>query len=582
MASRRDELNAYTFARKRTVGAFLLPSGGGSDEDAPRPVKAVLPSVLVGAVAVAGFGLWGVFKPAAPVQWDSGKNIIQGKQSTTRYVVLTDPDGRTKRLHQVLNMSSARLVLPVDAKVVVVDDGVLDRYPNHGPTIGIPYAPDKLPGKDNANQPMKWAVCDRPGSDDKRETVNQAVFVAAGADAAALSAKDRMLGPDQLMLVQQADDQQVSTTSAAGQAVASLFLVDAQGRKHAIGPKSDDKERKALVTAVFGPNAVPQRVKREWLDTLVPASPIVFPDVKETADSQGPNSNVALGNAADRRIGRLVHYQDRNYVVGKDGLFLITPFQAELIRQNPAYQMLYKYDQDKRPRSDEMTPDDQSRFNTDVRLPNTPDDWPLKSGAPVNNWTDRQDPRQVVCSTFDGMAEDGRTPRRSVWAGTAYPAAYNNGAGAAFVTPGHGLFYRAVDNAAGGGAAGAGATPTAAANASAGASAAANAGAADGSGTDFLITETGLRYSVPANGDGGHGPSATASGAPKAATPAPGAQNPGAGGQPTQNPDDQPGGNQARLGYQNVQPLPVPKEWSNLVPAGPPLTAKSAAQPQNA
>ncbi|MER7674041.1 type VII secretion protein EccB [Kitasatospora sp. NPDC096128] len=579
MASRRDELNAYTFARKRTVGAFLLPSGGGSDEDAPRPVKAVLPSVLVGAVVVAGFGLWGVFKPAAPMQWDSGKNIIQGKQSTTRYVVLTDPDGKTKRLHQVLNMSSARLVLPVDAKVVVVDDGVLDRYPNHGPTIGIPYAPDKLPGKDNASQPMKWAVCDRPGSDDKQETVNQAVFVAAGADAAALSAKDRMLGPDQLMLVQQADDQQVSTTSGPGQGgagAAAVFLVDAQGRKHPIGPQADDKERKALVTAVFGPNAVPQRVKREWLDTLVTASAIVFPDVKDMADSQGANSSVNLGNAADRRIGRLVHYQDRNYVVGKDSLFLITPFQAELIRQNPAYQVLYKYDQDKRPRSDDMTPDDQSRFNTDVRLPKTPDDWPLKTGAPVNNWTERQDPRQVVCSTFDGMAEDGRTPKRSVWAGTSYPAAYNNGAGAAFVTPGHGLFYRAVDNAAPG--------ANAAAAAAAAAAAGANPGAADASGTDFLITETGLRYSVPANSDGGRGPtpSPTASGAAKTATPAPGAPNPGAGGQPTPTPDEQPGGNQARLGYQNVQPLPVPREWSNLVPAGPPLTAKSAAQPQNA
>ncbi|MFD5466197.1 type VII secretion protein EccB [Kitasatospora sp. NPDC127059] len=576
MASRRDELNAYTFARKRTVGAFLLPSGGGSDEDAPRPVKAVLPSVLVGTLVVAGFGLWGVFKPAAPLQWDSGKNIIQGKQSTTRYVVLVDPDGKTKRLHQVLNMSSARLVLPVDAKVVVVDDGVLDRYPNHGPTIGIPYAPDKLPGKDSAGQPMKWAVCDRPGSDEKQETVNQAVFVAAGADAAALAAKDRMLGQDQLMLVQQADDQQVSA-SGPGQSAggaAKVYLVDAQGRKHEIGStQSDDKERKALVTAVFGPNAVPQRVKREWLDTLVTASAITFPDVQGMTDTPNPNSSVNLGNAADRRIGRLVHYQDRNYVVGKDGLFLITPFQAELIRQNPAYQVLYKYDQDKRPRNDEMTPDDQFKNNTDVRLPKTPDDWPLKSGAPVNNWQDRQDARLVVCSTFDGMAEDGRTPKRSVWAGTSYPAAYNNGAGAAYVTPGHGLFYRAVDNAAGGN----GGNNTNGGNE-------ANAAAGGGSGTDFLITETGLRYSVPANGDGGHGPTPSpgSSGSPKPTAAPPSTPNPGAANQPTQNPDEQPGGNQARLGYQNVQPLPVPKEWSNLVPAGPPLTAKSAAQPQNA
>ncbi|WP_030245455.1 type VII secretion protein EccB [Streptomyces sp. NRRL S-350] len=559
MASRRDELNAYTFARKRTVGAFLLPAGGGSDEDAPRPVKAVLPSVLAGVVVVAGFGLWGVFKPSAPVKWDDGKNIIQGKQSTTRYVVLTDPDNKTKRLHQVLNMSSARLVLPADAKVVVVDDGVLDRYPNHGPTIGIPYAPDKLPTKDNASQSMKWAVCDRPGSDEKQETVNQAVFVAAGADAAALSAKDRMLGPDQLMLVQQADEQQVAAVPAPGQpaaAGAKVFLVDAQGRKHEIGsPQSDDKERKALITAVFGPNAVPQRVKREWLDTLVSGTPVTFPRVEGMADSQGANSAVKLENAADRRIGRLVHYQDRHYVVGKDQLYLVTPFQAELIRQNPAYQVLYKYDQDKKPRSDEMTPADNSMAGGDVRLPDTPADWPLKSGAPVNNWQDRQDARLVVCSTFDGVAEDGRTPKRSVWAGTSYPAPYNNGAGAGYVTPGHGLFYRSLDNSTG------------------------------GSGTDYLITETGLRYAVPSNGDGGHAtasPQPGQAGAPKQPTPQPSTAAPGAPDQQPGQQQDEPGGNQARLGYQGVQPLPVPHEWSDLVPAGPPLTAKSAAQPQNA
>ncbi|MFE4517138.1 type VII secretion protein EccB [Kitasatospora sp. NPDC056783] len=561
MASRRDELNAYTFARKRTVGAFLLPAGGGSDEDAPRPVKAVLPSVLAGAVIVAGFGLWGVFKPAAPVKWDDGKNIIQGKQSTTRYVVLTDPDNKTKRLHQVLNMSSARLVLPADAKVVVVDDGVLDRYPHHGPTIGIPYAPDKLPGKDKASQSMKWTVCDRPGSDDKQETVNQAVFVAGGEDSTKLAAKDRMLGPDQLMLVQQADEQQISAAPASGQPAAAgpvVYLVDAQGRKHQIGsPQSDEKERKALITAVFGPNAVPQRVKREWLDTLAKGTEITFPQVEGVADSQAPNSKVELSSQADRRVGRLVHYQDRHYVVGKEQLYLVTPFQAELIRQNPAYQMLYKYDQDKKPRSDEMGPADLSKLGGDVPLKGTAPDWPLKTGAPVNNWQDRQDARMVVCSTFDGFAEDGKTAKRSVWSGTSYPAPYNNGAGAAYVTPGRGLFYRSLDASTG------------------------------GSGSDFLITETGLRYSVPANGDGSQrstaSPQPGQGGTPKPSAPQPSATPaPGAPSQEPEQQKDEPGANQARLGYQGVQPLLVPKEWSDLVPAGPPLTAKAAAQPQNA
>ncbi|MEV6978157.1 type VII secretion protein EccB [Kitasatospora sp. NPDC093806] len=563
MASRRDELNAYTFARKRTVAAFLLPGGGGSDEDAPRPVKAVLPSVIVGALVVGGFGLWGVFKPSAPVGWDEGKFIVQGKQSTTRYVVLTDPDGKTKRLHQVLNMSSARLVLPVDAKVVVVDDGVLDKYPNHGPTIGIPYAPDKLPSKENASRPMKWSVCDRPGADDQGSTVNQAVFVAGGADAEALGAKDRMLDVDQALLVQQAEDPQVAAApgQAAGAGKLKLFLVDRQGRKHAIGaPEDSDTTRTQLMWAVFGSMANPQKVKKEWLETLAPGSDIVFPRIDGLVpDTKGPNSSVALQNPEDRKVGRLVRFGEKHYVVGKSQLLLVTPFQAELIRQNPLLQPLYNQDANKSPRVDDLTPAEHAAVNSNVPLmAEGAADWPTRTGAPANNWQAPKDARSVVCSTFDGVAEDGKTPRRSVWAGPDYPVRYSNGAASAHVTPGHGLFYRALDNGA------------------------------DGSGTDFLITETGLRYAVPASSEGGKGGQTTPPAQPgQSAKPAgPGAASKAPSGPPaTPSGPPQPeelGGNQARLGYQGLQPALVPQQWSNLVPVGPALNAKSAAQQQNA
>lgn len=66
MASRRDELNAYTFAKKRTVAAFLQPSPTGTEEGAPRPLRAVLPSMVAGALILAGFGAYGMFKPTAP------------------------------------------------------------------------------------------------------------------------------------------------------------------------------------------------------------------------------------------------------------------------------------------------------------------------------------------------------------------------------------------------------------------------------------------------------------------------------------------------------------------------------------
>ncbi len=554
MASRRDELNAYTFARKRTVGAFLLPGGGGSDEDAPRPVKAVLPSIVVGTLIVSGFGLWGAFKPSAPVGWDSGKNIIQGKTSTTRYVVL-EKDG-VKRLHQVLNMASAKLLLPVNSKVVVVADQVLDAYPNHGPTLGIQYAPDKLPASDVAGRAMKWSVCDSPGAEDSQGAVNQTVFVAGGADAKALEAKDRVLDIDQAVFVQQVADTQISGQQAAGavkstQSTLEYYLVDSKGRRHALGDtQTSDEQKKALVTAVFGENATPQRVKADWMNTLERGQAITFPQIPGVNVSvKSPNSNVKLQKAQDQKIGRLVRFNDKNYVVGKDQLYPITAFQSALLLNNPALQGLYDQDADRTPKVDDITPADQAKYGQGTvkeNKLNLPVDWPTATGDPVNNWEAPKDARKVLCSTYDGVEADGKTARRSIWVGTTAPATYSVGSSSAHVTAGYGSFYRAVDGGAD--------------------------GTLDGSGSNYLITETGLRYAVQTNSDGGSAKQG------QSASP-----------QPTAQPDaqqqaaaEESGGTQARLGYKDIQPLPVPKQWSDLVPASSALSSEAAGEQQSA
>src|SRR4051812_6730445 len=115
MAARRDELNAYTFARKRTVAAFLKPGPFGSIENAPRPIRVMVPSMVVGALIVAGFGAYGMLKPALPQGWKTpAKQVLVGDKSTTRYVVLRSKtkDANGKRevlLHPVLNLASAKL-----------------------------------------------------------------------------------------------------------------------------------------------------------------------------------------------------------------------------------------------------------------------------------------------------------------------------------------------------------------------------------------------------------------------------------------------------------------------------------------
>ena len=181
MASRRDELNAYTFARRRLVSQFLRPDPNGTEEGAPRPLRAVVPGAIVTAVVLAVFGAWGMFSPTAPQNWDQpGENIIISSKSTTRYVVLKT-NGKTQ-LHPVLNMSSAKLLLTPDkGKVINVAESVLDngKIP-HGPTLGIPYAPDRLPEAKEAGSAKRWAVCERPGEGGR--AIQKAAFVFAERD----------------------------------------------------------------------------------------------------------------------------------------------------------------------------------------------------------------------------------------------------------------------------------------------------------------------------------------------------------------------------------------------------------------
>ncbi|MER5640935.1 type VII secretion protein EccB [Kitasatospora sp. NPDC002227] len=522
MASRRDELNAYTFARKRMVGAFLQPSGGGNDEDAPRPVKAVLPSVVVAAVLVAGFGMLGVISPTAPQGWDDTKNIIQGKDSTTRYVVLIDPDTKQKVLHQVLNMASARLVTPANAKIVIVADSVLDAYKNHGPTIGIPYAPDKLPTPDVAAAPKKWSVCDRAGAGNTQSTVNQAVFVAADKEALALAKPGKMLAPGEWLFV---ESPEIANNRPA------WYLVDSLGNKHAIGQQDTDADyRLGLAGAVFGA-AEPQKVTKEWLDTLGDGDRIDYPDIQGFSPTTKVPSTLQLTQQADRFVGRLLTYQNSSfYVVGKDALFEVTAFQANMISKGPVSKLLYD---NHTATFGELTQSDYEKYGSKIDKGMMPsaDKLPREkpSGHPVNV-VGADGGRTVLCSTFDSMDADSKV-HRSVFADTKYPAEIASGSSSAHVSPGAGLVFRATDNGLG------------------------------GSGANYLITETGLRYQLLAN-----------------TAPAGDAKSGGAAGQ--QPAPQQGDGAQARLGYDKIQPVAVPNSWASLVPAGPVLDVNAATKPQ--
>ncbi|GAA3759708.1 type VII secretion protein EccB [Streptomyces tremellae] len=450
MASRRDELNAYTFAKKRTVASFLQPSPTGTEEGAPRPLRAVVPSLVVGALVLAGFGALGMFKPTAPKDWDKpGANVIVGKQSTTRYVVLTTGTGKDGQtlLHPVLNLASARLLLDPDQfSVVQVDDKVLDAgKPPRGAILGIPYAPDRLPSATEAGTPKRWAVCEQPGGG-SGGSVQKAAFLLARRDFHRTEGPDRLTG-GQTLYVRGQDG--------------ARYLVGADGTKYQVKGEPDDH----LTISLVGAGRAPQPVTDDWLATLHTGTPVDFPDLPGTV---GAPAGVGGGlTTRQDRVGMVLSAQTgagpQQYVVLPGRVEPVSDFTAWLLINSPQTDMLDM--------GGRATTVDAQSFTPRTEFFGAGNHWPKQRARQVNA-VRGAGARDTVCSVLRSTGAGGSTTL-SAWAGPSYPAQITEGDGTStYVTPGSGLLYDETQG---------------------------NQSKAGGS--LFLVTDTGLRYAVQSNGD---------------------------------------------------------------------------------
>ncbi|MFF7446823.1 MULTISPECIES: type VII secretion protein EccB [unclassified Streptomyces] len=443
MASRRDQLNAYTFAKRRMLAAFLQSSPDGSEEGAPRPLRAVLPGVIVGVIVMAVFGAWGMFRPTAPKGWDTpNAKVIVASKSTTRYVVLKT-DGQVQ-LHPVLNMASARLLLEANqGEVVTVAESVLDsgRIP-HGVTIGIPYAPDRLPSPSEAASTKRWAVCERPSAGGG--SIQKAALVLADRDMKATEGKGQKLAGGQLLYVEARDG--------------NRYVVDANGTAYPIG-RNDE----LLLRAVVGSGRAPQKVSDAWLATLHRGDAIRFPKITGQV-------NTAAGapgqlDASTNKVGMVLKATDLNtdqyYVVLPGRVAPVSAFVAQLLLFSEDLAPLGQVG------AKEMSPGaivPGKAFGTEHR-------WPTGAPEPVNEATGKAGGRSTVCNVLRGVDADSGTTTLYTWAGTDFPVKLPTGSSSAYVTPGSGQLYRQFQ------------------------------GRATKDGPVFLVTDTGLRYVLQSNGD---------------------------------------------------------------------------------
>ncbi|MEV8454233.1 type VII secretion protein EccB [Streptomyces sp. NPDC052095] len=444
MASRRDELNAYTFAKRRLIAQFLQPHPSGSEEGAPRPLRAVLPGAIVGVVIVAAFGAWGMFKPVAPQKWDTPyENVIIASKSTTRYVVLKT-NGRTQ-LHPVLNMASAKLLLAPDkGKVINVDESILDsgKIP-HGATLGIPYAPDRLPDKDEAGAKKRWAVCEQPGEGGR--AIQKAAFVFAERDQKKSEGKNRLRGGELMYVEGPGPDR-------------TRYIVDAAGKAYQV------KKDELLLRALLDDRRTPQRVSAAWLATLHTGDVIDFPTLPGTP---GAAAGVQGELPADaNKVGMVLAAtsgtRTQRYVVLPGRVAPVSDFVAKLLLSS---RDLVTLGQDGRARpvsAAAFVPGEAFGQNMD---------WPKSEPKPVNSASTAAGSRDTVCNVLRGVDTKNGATTLSTWAGTGFPATLPTGSSSAYVTPGSGQLFRQFK------------------------------GSSADSGPLFLVTDTGLRYAMQSNGD---------------------------------------------------------------------------------
>ncbi|WP_031057049.1 type VII secretion protein EccB [Streptomyces sp. NRRL F-5702] len=444
MASRRDELNAYTFAKRRLIAQFLQPNPTGSEEGAPRPLRAVVPGAVIAVVVLAVFGAWGMFKPVAPKKWDTPKeHVIIASKSTTRYVVL-ETDGK-KQLHPVLNMASAKLLLAPDKGTVVnVGESVLDNGEiPHGATLGIPYAPDRLPDAQEAGAAKRWAVCERPGEGGR--AIQKATFVFAEREKKKTEGKNALRGGE-LMYVEGPDR--------------ARYIVDGAGKAYPVG------KDELLLRTLVAQNPKPQRVSAAWLATLHTGDPITFPTVDGVpgAPAGAPGTLGERTNRVGMVLTATAGTRTQSYVVLPGRVAPVSDFTAKLLLSSRQLVDLRQAGNAQAVSAAELEPG--APFNQER-------DWPVSRPEPVNSPDVKKGSRNTVCNVLRGVDADSGATTLSTWAGTSFPATLPTGSSSAYVTPGSGQFFRQFK------------------------------GSTTSAGFLFLVTDTGLRYAMQSNSDSG-------------------------------------------------------------------------------
>jgi type VII secretion protein EccB len=286
MPSRSDQLQSHQFAVQRMVAALAAHQGDPLRTPTRRAGGALLAGLLVMALGLAGFAVWGLLRPGGSTRWRDGGAVIVERESGAKLVY------RERRLHPVANYASAALIVGANRTVTVARRS-LAGVPR-GPRLGIAGAPDALPARGELVRGA-WQVCSRPAADRPRS------LVLAGGSAG---------GP-------------------AGAALPALLVSAPDGSVHLLwqGRRTRLREPDVLVGMLVWPAPAP--VAAGLVDALSATADLARVPVAGRGQPFAP--------VAGARVGQVFLVDGRQHALAlAGGLAPITGLQAALLLGDPA------------------------------------------------------------------------------------------------------------------------------------------------------------------------------------------------------------------------------------------------------
>ncbi len=510
VATRKDQLDAFNFARRRMVANLVVPTATGSDEGAPRPVRTFATSIVLSAIAIAAVAVLGVFKPSAPSGWQNGLAVDESSGATYIYTKSNN------ELHQVYNITSARLILGSNFAKYDVPDSTINSGITIGAPVGILGAPEDVPSASGMTL-TQWSLCQN-----EKDSTDQ---TQAG-------------GSTYLQIGYGASEQTATWTTSSHQGLIvhdsenEVYLI-AGDYKYEIGNATQDPTAvDSLLTGLNQDNQWTSSgfgfwVSDAWLSVFSDGTQITFPTLPD-AGAAVTNSHAVSGHVGDNGANP----GGGGSVQTDDGLLELNPFAYDLYLENSA--LAHKVTTIN---SADLSPADIASANpTGNPNPDTEftkntygDNWPTTVVSLAGTDTSEGD-TQNLCVSYDGKYDNGDTiPQLTTWTSAALPygsaggqfglsqSGANNEANNVLVRPGYGLIALRLN------------------------------GSYDAGGQEYLIEDSDYRYALvtvqSSSSSGGQGTSTSA---------------------------------KTLLGYQSVNDEQVPKVWVNLIQGGASLNPTAA------